>query len=265
MKIKESLLKRSVIICYFCMLLFNAISLAIPINGRYVAMVAACYPNFFTPLNFTFLIWLPVYFLLASFIIYQYRLHDSSQIGSKSLFLVRISFISYSISSFIWAFAWLYDYFALSTMIIFIMAVILGCVCRNLSGEDLSVKDRLHIRLPFSILYAWISITTVINLVVLMYSVRWKIFGLSREISSILIFIVLALIAVVQTILNRDIAYGLTFIWGYTGILAKHISQKNLDMQYPYAVNVLTACIILLTGSVLYLIVVEKMIHRHWY
>jgi len=260
---KESFLKRSVVIIYFCMLILNAISLALPINGRNVAMVAAYYPNFFTPSKFTFIIWLPVYLLLASFVIYQYILPDNSLISSKVLSLVRISFISYCVINFVWIFAWLYDYFALSTMIIFVVTVFLGCVSRNISREDLSARDRLCIRLPFSILYAWISMTTVINLVVLMYSVRWRILGLPHEISSLLIFASLTVIALVQTLINKDIAYCLTFIWSYIGILVKHISHENLDRPYPYAVNVLVVCIILLTGSVFYLLVVDR-VHKRW-
>lgn len=264
MEINESVLKRSVVVLYFCMIILNAISFVIPINGRNVAMIAAYYPNFFTPSKFTFLIWLPVYLLLTSFAIYQYKLPDNSLISSKALFLARISLISYCIINFIWTFAWLYDYFALSTMIIFVMAVFLGCVCRNISKDDLAARDRLCIRLPFSILYAWISMTTVINLVILMYSVRWRIFGLPHEISSLLIFASITVIALIQTLMNKDIAYCLTFIWSYIGILAKHISHDKLDRPYPYAVTVLISCIIMLAGSALYLIVVNR-VHKRWY
>ena len=264
MEINESVLKRSVVVLYFCMIILNAISFVIPINGRNVAMIAAYYPNFFTPSKFTFLIWLPVYLLLTSFAIYQYKLPDNSLISSKALFLARISLISYCIINFIWTFAWLYDYFALSTMLILMMAVFLGCVCRHITKDDLSAWDRLCIRLPFSILYAWIGMITVINLVVLMYSVRWKILGLPHEISSLLIFASLTVIAIIQTIINKDIAYCLTFIWSYVGILAKHISHDKLDRPYPYAVTVLISCIILLTGSVFYLIVVDR-VHKRLY
>jgi len=258
-------LKSAVIASYLCVIIIDLLSYFLPINGQNLVTNASYYPNYFTPSKYTFLVWILIYLLLALFTFYQYRTPHNSLISNKTLSFVRISMIAYSVVNIIWILSWLFDYFALSTMAILVAAILLSITCRNLYKADLSLMDTIFVRVPLGVLYAWICITTVINLIVLMYSIQWKIFGLSHEIWAPLIFISLAIFAISQVILNKDLAFCITFIWGYIGILVKHLTNESLDRPYPYAVAVLIACIILLIGSALYLIFVDKIVHKRWY
>jgi hypothetical protein len=56
--------------------------------------------------------------------------------------------------------------------------------------------------------------------------------------------------------------YGFTVIWGYIGILVKHISKLNLSGKYPDIITTIIVCIIVLTVGEGYLYLSKKNIVR---
>jgi hypothetical protein len=50
---------------------------------------------------------------------------------------------------------------------------------------------------------------------------------------------------------DQDVLYGLVFIWAYSGILAKHVSESGWDGQYIGVIGVASALIAVLTLEVL--------------
>jgi hypothetical protein len=250
----------------FCsIIIVNALSFMIPIKGGNVAQIASWYPNYFTPSQYTFIIWIIIYFLLGAFAVYQYKIPQSSLVRKETVSLIRNIFMAYCIFNFVWMLSWLFDYLALSTMTIIAVSVCIGYLCRLLSSIELSAKDRLFIKLPFSILYGWLCITSAMNLVILLESVRFKGFGLPLSTWAVFTFLCVAVFALIQTYINKDIAFCLTVIWSYIGILVKHINNGELDRLYPYAVPVLIICILLLTGSAVYLAFLKKPIHKYFH
>jgi hypothetical protein len=57
-----------------------------------------------------------------------------------------------------------------------------------------------------------------------------------------------------MTLNNRDIAYGLVFIWAYTGILIKHTSASGFAGQYFSIITTVIICLALLLIVEAYLI-----------
>ena len=45
---------------------------------------------------------------------------------------------------------------------------------------------------------------------------------------------------------HGDLAYGLVFIWAYSGISLKHISSQYFNFRYPVVVYTAMGCIILM-------------------
>lgn len=262
---KSYLGKILVAISFCCIILVNSIFFVIPIKGRRLAEIAYHYPSYLTPSKYTFFIWILIYVLLAAFVLYQFLAAKDSFISQASMLLIRICVISYSIINFIWLLSWIFNYLALSTLIILVVAIFLGCICKNLRASDLSDKDKLFIRLPFSVLYGWIAFSAIINLAILLYGVYWRGFETGPAIWLILIYAVFAVFALIQTFLNRDIAYCLTIIWSYFGLLSKHIGDGDMVSHNPYYIPVLIFCIIILSFAAVYLALFDKVIHRHWY
>jgi hypothetical protein len=237
-------------------ILVNTLSL----NGMKSWEILASYPNLVTPARYTCFIWSFIYLHLTAFTLYQLDLFPMLQTRIKKEVLshIRILFIVSSLSNIAWIFAWHYDFLALSLMLIFIMLICLIYINRKISLEELSKWDKILIRLPFGIYYGWIFIATVINMTTLFVSIGWKRFGLSESFWTIITLIGILIIATVQTLRNRDLAYCLTIIWAYCGILVKHISTSYLGGQYPEIIITIIISIILLTIGEGYLYLSKK-------
>lgn len=259
---KNTITRLLVIVSFFGCVIVHFLSPALPVFSLSTSQVFAYYPNYFTPADFTFIIWTVIFILMGAFTIYQYKMSDIL-LSNESLSLVRSSFIIYGIFNFIWIISWYFYFIAFSAMTLLLITVFLGYICRVIYNSDLSVKDRLFIKVPFSVLYGWMSIITAMNIVVLMESVRWKSYIIPHFIWALLWFIAVALISSAQIFRNKDIAYGLTIIWGYIGILVRHLN--GAESSYMYAVPVLIICIIILSAGVIYIIISEKILHRYSY
>lgn len=261
---KKLYVKLLVIISFFTVIIVNILSFVMPINNNNVAQIAAYYPNYFTPSNFSYIIWIVIYLLLAAFTYYQYKTPRDSLIDDESMYLIRTGFIVYCILNFVWMFSWLFDYLALSGLASLMAVNFLGHICRKIYKSDLSDKDRIFVKLPFGILYGWICIATVSNIVILFYSIGWKDPGY-HTVCAILTFIIVAAFTIAQTFRNKDIAFGLTVIWSYIGTLVKHIAGEELDHPYPYVVPFLIICIVLMSGCIVYLVFLDKIVRKNWY
>lgn len=261
---KEPIKKYLVIISFTSIIITNILSFVMPINGMNVVQIAACYPNFFIPSDYTFIIWIVINLLLGAFTIYQCRSSQSS-LGNETISLVRTCFIAYCVLNFIWLSSWLYDYHALSTMIIFMASICIVVLLKILYKKDLSDKDKLFIKLPFSILGGWIFYTSIINLVILTESIRWEGFGIPLTIWAILTFVCVTIHTLVNTYKNKDIAYCLTVMWGLIGTLVKYINSEDLDGVYQYVIPVLIICILSLLAIVVYVLLSKKVLHRNLY
>jgi hypothetical protein len=100
----------------------------------------------------------------------------------------------------------------------------------------LSGRERLFIRLPFSVYFGWITVATIANVTTLLVDMGWNGFGISESIWTILILAVGAAIGILTMFFFRDMAYGLVFIWAYSGILYKHISPDGFDGAYIFVI-----------------------------
>ena len=248
------------VVSFIVMLAMNIISNVLPINGMTTGEISDSYPNLLTPAGYTFSIWALIYLLLFAFTFYQLDLFHKrkERIKQEVLNQIRILFIVSSFSNTGWILAWHYDFMALSVMLSAIMLVCLIYINRALSLEDLSKKEKIMIRLPFSIYYGWITVATVANVSILLVSIRWKGFGLPESFWTIVILVIILLITSYRTQQNKDPVYGLTIIWGYIGVLVKHISKFGLDGKYPEIIGTIIICIILLVTGEGYLYLVRK-------
>ena len=61
-------------VAFLAMVIVNALSSMLPLNGITPGAVSDSYPNLFAPAGLTFSIWGLIYILLAAFILYQFGL-----------------------------------------------------------------------------------------------------------------------------------------------------------------------------------------------
>ncbi|ALB46569.1 hypothetical protein [Clostridium beijerinckii] len=242
-------------VLFFIMISTNVLANILPINGVTTSNVSDSYKNLFAPAGLTFIIWGAIYFLLAGYISYQlgFFKEEKTMINEAVFEKVRIYFCISSIANAMWIISWHYNIIILSMILMIVILVSLVLIIKTVKKEELSLREKLFLKLPFSIYYGWITIATIANAVVLMVSLGLRNIGMSEIYTSIII--VLGVFLGIRIMLkNKDIAYGLVIIWAYIGILIKHTAQDGFGGQYHLIINSLIISLVLLTLIEVYLI-----------
>lgn len=238
-----------VTIMYVVMVAVNAMAVLLPLNGVTTQEVSDSYPNLFAPAGVTFSIWSVIYTLLLLFVIYQWlppkpkSLLADPPIARK----IRGVFILTSICNSLWIFAWQYFYVGLSViiMLVFLVSLIYGSVL--LARTKKTKLDYWLIRLPFSVYFGWITIATIADIIAFFVDKKLAFINDHQVGWTIAILIVGLAIIVFTTWFNLDIAYGITTIWGYAGILIKHqAATDGFNGKYPSIMTTVVVCLVVI-------------------
>lgn len=255
---KSLWMKITVTISYLAMIAVNALANILPINGIQTGEVSDTYTNLFAPTGLTFSIWGVIYLLLLGFVLYQWGLfqkrEESIGLMEELLQFVRIPFIISSIANAVWLFTWHYDLIGLSTVFMLIILVSLIVVSRKLTSKELTVRDWIFLKLPFSIYFGWITIATIANITTMLVSWNWNGFGLSEDIWTVMTLLAGVAIGMITMFRNKDLAYGAVILWGYIGILIKHQASSGWNGQYGNVIVTLYISIALTIVAALFLI-----------
>lgn len=246
-------------IAFILMIAVNILANTLPLNGITTGKVSYLYDNLFTPTALTFAIWGVIYFLLALFILYQWGLFKGK--SGYSLNVVKhisLCFIISSLANIAWIFSWHYKMIPLSIVLMIVLLFSLICAYKKISGSELSLKEKIFVKLPFSIYLAWITIATIANFSVLLVSLGWNDLGISEEIWTVLILAAGMTIGVVNTVRGKDPVYGLVILWAYIGILIRHVSPSGFDAKYAGIIIYLAISIIVIFISVIIAAVKSK-------
>jgi hypothetical protein len=223
----------------------NVFTNSIKINDVSIGEISRLYSNLFVPAPVTFIIWGVIYLALLGFVIYFLSMFRTiEEEGKVDLYsYVAIGFSFSAIANIGWIFSWHYDLIMLSMICIVILFVCLCLIDLQIKKKNLDIKDILFLRVPFSLYFGWIMVAMVANVVVLMVKFSWDGFGSSDEFWTILIICITAILAIIILISGRDPVYGIVILWGFIGILIKHISSSGFEYLYPDIVIELVICI----------------------
>lgn len=235
-------------VAYVVMIATNALANALPINGRTTGGVSDSYPNLFAPTGITFAIWGVIYILLGAHVLYQmglFRAPGGREPQAERAMLERVGvlFAASSFANAAWILAWHYDFIGLSTLLLATMLVLLIAITRILVRAELTLRERLLVRLPFSVYFGWLTVATIANTTVWLVSVGWDGLGIAESTWTVAILAVGALIGTAVILRDRDIAYGLVFVWAYLGIWLKHTADTGFAGAYPSVIITALTCI----------------------
>ena len=236
------------LITFILMVVVNALANILPINGIGTGAVSDSYPNLFAPAGITFAIWGLIYLLLAGYSFYQLGKHNKTgEVSNELLNKIGVVFSVSSIANTIWIFTWHYRIIALSMVLMIIILVCLAIIVSAIRKETLNTKEKIFVKLPFSIYFGWITVATIANLTTLLVSVGWNGFGLSQTVWAVAIIAIGAIIGIITILRNKDYAYGLVILWAYAGIVIKHVSATGFNSMYPAVMVTTIAAMVLVT------------------
>lgn len=251
MKIKQIYLKILVLIAYVSVILINNLAVTLPINGLTPGEISDSYPNLFAPTGLTFSIWGLIYLLLGAYSVYQ--LFFSVKSSQKQLISkINPYFILSSVANIGWIFSWHYLQIGLALLFMLVILFSLIKIADILANKKFTLKENILIKLPFNIYFGWITIATVANTTILLVSLNWMGFGISSQIWTIIILLVASLVGIFRMLKDKNVAYGMVFLWAYFGIWLKHTSPMELNRQYPNIITTLMVCSFLILLSSVY-------------
>lgn len=245
---KQLFNKALVPVAFLAMIAVNYSATALPLGGRTTGAISDNYPNLFAPAGYAFAIWGLIYALLAIYVVYQFSRKDNVLIARiNRLFVVNAIFNAG------WLFAWHYDVIWLSAALMLGLLATLVKIADILRQSAMSSKERLLVRLPFSVYFGWITVATIANITVLLVSLGWNGFGIAESIWTVLILLVGAAIGAWRTLRDRNIPYALVLVWAYTAILFKHLSATGFGGAYPPVITAAAICLAIFAGTIIYL------------
>jgi len=238
----------TVVITYLLMIVANALANILPINGQTTGEISDKYGNLFAPAGYTFSIWGFIYILLAGYVLYQLGFFRKGKTDSSLLNKIGVYFSISSIANTLWILAWHYEKLGISVIIMIMILYCLIQINRLTSKAKLSRREKVFVRLPFSVYFGWITVATIANITAYLVSINWDGFGITDVVWTIVILLIGLIIGIKTTLKNNDLAYGLVIIWAYVGILIKHISESGFNWQHPLIIITLIICLAVLIG-----------------
>ncbi|MBX4262559.1 tryptophan-rich sensory protein [Clostridium estertheticum] len=244
-------LKTFTVLSFILMITVNALANILPINGITTGGVSDSYPNLFAPAGVTFAIWGIIYLLLAGFVVYQLGLFKGTD--TKDIVkLINGYFIISSLTNAAWLFSWQYKVIPLSMILMVVILVCLIKINSKINSIELTSKEKLFVKLPFSVYFGWITIATIANATTLFVSLGWNAGGLSEQILTIVVLLVGLIVGMGTTLSNKDVPYGLVIFWAYLGILIKHVSSSGFAGQYHGIITTLIISLVIIFICMLY-------------
>lgn len=204
----------------------NFLANYLPIGGRTTGEISSSYPSLFTPAGFTFSIWGLIYSFLIVYAVYQLLPRNKYR-----TYFDRINrhFVVNCVANSLWIVCWHYE---LITLSLILMAVILtsliGIYRHLLPGKIESFRDRLFVKIPFSLYLGWITVATIANI-----SVEQAVYEMDNWImtKTVWVFVELALAGAVGTVMvirYRDPIFGGVVAWAAYGITEKQVDTPEV-------------------------------------
>ncbi|AFY92412.1 hypothetical protein [Chamaesiphon minutus] len=206
----------------------NTLSNVFPLNGVSIGNLSnTLFASVqIIPANYAFAIWGLIYIGLIAFGIYQ--LQPSQRENPRlqhSGYLLAIA----CIAQCAWIYLFLARLFPLSNLAMLGILIPLMVMYQRLEigRERVSRQERWFIHLPISIYLGWISVATIVNVAIGLYSLNWDGWGIAPSVWTVVMMTIVGVIAAVVSLQRHDTAYVLVIVWA---LVAISIRQANTPL-----------------------------------
>lgn len=210
-----------------------------PINGQTIGEISNT--QFaevqITPANYAFAIWGVIYLGLLGFGLYQLL---PAQRQNLSLSRARPWLIVACIAQSIWVFCFLSQQFWLSVLAMLAILVPLILVYQRLeiglplesrsNSRSVSRAEQWFVQIPLGIYLGWISVATITNVALALYSQNWNGWGISPQNWTVIMMGIAALVGVAMTLTRSEVAFPLVIAWALIAIAVKHTNTLGIAL-----------------------------------
>lgn len=200
-------------------LIFNGAAASGALNGIPTGQISDQYQVLFTPAGYVFSIWSLIYLMLIIFAIFQAL---PKQFSDPSLNPLRLWFLVTSVLNSLWLIVWQYEYllFSLVIMILLLLSLIKIYLLKRNSWQT---------RFPFSLYLGWISVATIANVSIVLYSLNWNGFGINDLAWTVIMMLVAVVLGAIMLNKFRDYLIAGVIMWALIGITIKNPSLSPIQ------------------------------------
>lgn len=205
----------------------NILASALPLNGQNTGEISDRFQVYFVPAGYVFAIWFLIFIGWLVFAVYQFL---PAQKESPRLRRLGYLFAISGLFNAAWLFAWHYNYFGLSVLLMLTLLGLLIASYLRLDVNRVSVSrsERWSVDIPVSIYLGWITVATVANITSWLYSVDWNGFGISAPVWAVIMIVVASIVGLLMALARRDAAYLFVLVWSFIGIAVKQADVANV-------------------------------------
>ena len=224
---KDTLRQIANLVTVIIALTVNILASVLPLNGQNTGDISDRFQVYFVPAGYVFAIWFFIFVGWVVFAIYQFR---PSQKESPRLRRLGFLFAISNLFNAAWLFAWHYNLFGLSVIVMLILLglLIASYLRLNVNRASAQGAEWWSVDLPFSVYLGWITVATVANITSWLYSVEWNGFGISAPIWAVIMIAVASVVGILMAIVRRDAAYLFVLVWSFIGIAVKQTPAPNV-------------------------------------
>lgn len=237
------------LLAYFLILAFNYLANSLPLGGMTTGEVARQYDNLLLPAGYVFSIWGVIYIGLGIFVFWQLGKGEAQHRLRQAVswfFTVSALFNA----GWLWAWHTAGPALSIKLMLLYFISVFLIYIRLQDRCEG-SRKCALIVKLPFSILLAWLSFALIANLTAFLVSIGYTGGALGEKVWAGLILALSFLLALAFLWRKKDSAAALTFVWAWSGLIVRHYGDPalqglNLLLYFIAGLTVLAVLYVLL-------------------
>jgi translocator protein len=206
------------VLAFILVVAVNGLANSLPINNQTTGAVSDKYPVLFTPAGYVFSIWGLIYLGLLAFVIYQAL---PGQRNNPRLERVGYWFFWSCIFNSIWIFLWHYELMLWSVLVMggLLVSLIMVYLRLETGRSRVAAVEMFLARLPFSIYLGWISVATIANVSVLLFTLGWDGIGLVEQVATVILLAIGSLLGFLMSRRHADVAYPLVLAWAFAGIV----------------------------------------------
>ena len=227
-------------IAYIIMVVINILANVIPFGGMTTGEIATLFPTPLTPAPITFAIWGVIYVTL--FIPVFYQINDKTGYGADYAAAIGPWFLFSCVANIAWIFSWHARAMTPAMLAMVLLLCSLFLLKRRLDDPLAEWSNRWYLRLPIGLYTGWITVATLSNVSVWLKSLNFNAFGLPSGLIQVIVLLIGGAILTLAILLNHDPWYAIAAIWGYAGLLIRHLSPVFLAGTYPWTVFALFLC-----------------------
>lgn len=202
----------------------NYISQSVRLNDLTIGEISAKYVNLFTPASYAFAIWGLIFLSLLVYAIFQVRRAFFSQKESTFIEQTGYWFVIANILNCSWVIAFVYDYTALSVLIMLgILFSLLKIVLNtNMERWDAPIEIIAFVWWPICLYSGWITVATIANISLYLTKMGWDGAFLSEEHWTIVMIIAATAINIAMIVYRNMREFAAVGIWSLLAIFVRH-------------------------------------------